>query len=158
MTPTIGRLKTRPEFLRVAAARCKWVAPGLILQVLQHRSNGQSPDHTAQSGEDLRVGFTVSRKVGNAVKRNRARRRLRAAVDAVMPEFGQPGHDYVVIGRGSTLTRDFEDLKSDLRESISRASTTRGFKGKRGPKSRQGNSLSRKTEPRAGQASEGSEA
>lgn len=158
MTPTIGRLKTRPEFLKVAAARCKWVAPGLILQVLRHGSNGQSPDHTAQSGEDLRVGFTVSRKVGNAVKRNRARRRLRAAVDAVMPEHGRPGHDYVVIGRGSTLTRDFEDLKSDLRVAISRASATKGFENKRGPKRQKGSSQSRKTGVKTGQASEGSKA
>ncbi|WP_282605845.1 ribonuclease P protein component [Pelagibius sp. Alg239-R121] len=138
MTPTIGRLKRRPEFLKVAAARCKWVAPGLILQVLQRGSSGESYDHTAPSGEDLRVGFTVSRKVGNAVKRNRARRRLRAAVDEVMPELGRPGHDYVVIGRGSTLTRDFEDLKSDLRVAISRASTNKGFESKRGSKGRKG--------------------
>lgn len=157
MTPTIGRLKTRPEFLKVAAARCKWVAPGLILQVLQHGSNGQSPDHTAQSGEDLRVGFTVSRKVGNAVRRNRARRRLRAAVDAIMPEFGRPGHDYVVIGRGSTLSRDFEDLKSDLRVAISRATTRRGFDDKRGPRRRKGSGQTRNTGTKTGQASEGSE-
>ena len=157
MTPTIGRLKTRPEFLKVAAARCKWVAPGLVLQVLQYGSNGQSPDHTAQSGEDLRVGFTVSRKVGNAVKRNRARRRLRAAVDAIMPEFGRPGHDYVVIGRGSTLSRGFEDLKSDLHVAISRATTNKGFESKRGPKRRKSKGQNPKTGPKAGRASEGSE-
>jgi ribonuclease P protein component len=138
MTPTIGRLKTRPEFLEVAAARCKWVAPGLILQVLQRRSSGQSPDITAQSGEGLRVGFTVSRKVGNAVKRNRARRRLRAVVAEVMPEQGRPGHDYVVIGRGSTLTRGFEDLKSDLRVAIERASVNRSSDRNRGSKGRKG--------------------
>ena len=153
MTPTIGRLKTRPEFLRVAAARCKWVAPGLILQVLQRRPAGQSPDHTAQSGEDLRVGFTVSRKVGNAVKRNRARRRLRAVVDAVMPELGRSGHDYVVIGRGSTLTRDFEDLKSDLRVAISRASTNKGFESKRGSKGRRGSNRGPKTDHRTSEGS-----
>ena len=152
MTPTIGRLKTRPEFLKVAASRCKWVAPGLILQVLQRGSTEQSSDHSAQCGEDLRVGFTVSRKVGNAVKRNRARRRLRAVVDEVMPELGRPGHDYVVIGRGSTLTRDFEDLKSDLRVSIARATKNKGFGSKRGSKGRKGSTPG----PRTGPASKGS--
>lgn len=152
MMPTIGRLKTRPEFLKVAASRCKWVAPGLILQVLQRGSTGQSSDHTAQSGVDLRVGFTVSRKVGNAVKRNRARRRLRAVVDEVMPELGRPGHDYVVIGRGSTLTRDFEDLKSDLRVSITRATTKQGFGSKRGSKGRKGSTRG----PTTDRASKGS--
>lgn len=158
MTPTIGRLKTRPEFLRVAATRCKWVAPGLILQVLQRGPNGQSPDHSAQSGDDLRVGFTVSRKVGNAVKRNRARRRLRAVVDAIMPENGRPGHDYVVIGRGSTLTRDFEDLKSDLRVAISRASSKRRPEGKQGPRRRTDKSRDPEIGSKAGRDSEGSEA
>ncbi|TQV83281.1 ribonuclease P protein component [Denitrobaculum tricleocarpae] len=152
MTPAIGRLKTRPEFLKVAASRCKWVAPGLILQVLQRGSTGQSSDHSAQSGTGLRVGFTVSRKVGNAVKRNRARRRLRAVVDEVMPELGRPDHDYVVIGRGSTLTRDFEDLKSDLRVSIARATTSKGFGSKRGSKGRKGSTRG----PTTGPASKGS--
>ncbi len=62
----------------------------------------------------MRVGFTVSRKVGNAVARNRARRRLRAAVDRVMPTRARPGYDFVVIGRAGTLTRPFDSLVGDL--------------------------------------------
>jgi len=72
--PRVGALKRRPEFLRVAAGRVKWVTPGLVLQA---RCRGDAE-------EEIRVGFTVSRKVGNAVRRNRARRRLRAAAGEVL--------------------------------------------------------------------------
>lgn len=68
----------------------------------------------------MRVGFTVSRKVGNAVARNRARRRLRAAVDRVMPTRARPGHDFVVIGRAGTLTRPFDSLVGDLTTALHR--------------------------------------
>ena len=68
----------------------------------------------------MRVGFTVSRKVGNAVARNRARRRLRAAVDRVMPSRARPGHDFVVIGRAGTLTRPFDSLVRDLTTALRR--------------------------------------
>ena len=68
----------------------------------------------------MRVGFTVSRKVGNAVARNRARRRLRAAVDQVIPTRARPGHDFVVIGRAATLTRPFNALVGDLTTALQR--------------------------------------
>jgi ribonuclease P protein component len=62
----------------------------------------------------MRVGFTASRKVGNAVRRNRARRRLKAAAELVVPMHGAPGHDIVLIARQSTLDRAFPDLVADL--------------------------------------------
>lgn len=68
----------------------------------------------------MRVGFTVSRKVGNAVKRNRARRRLRAVVDRVFPLHAKPGHDFVVIGRARTLTRGFDSLIGDMTTALKR--------------------------------------
>jgi ribonuclease P protein component len=64
------------------------------------------------------VGFTASRKVGNAVARNRAKRRLRALVDRVMPEAAAPHHDYVLIGRTETLSRDFATMERDLRHAL----------------------------------------
>ncbi len=64
------------------------------------------------------MGFTVSRKVGNAVQRNRARRRLRAAVEDVMPDLAREGHDFVVIGRAGTLTRPFPALVGDLKKAL----------------------------------------
>lgn len=107
----IPRLKKRPEFLRVAATRKKWVATGLILQV---RRRNESESDVASP----RVGFTVSRKVGNAVYRNRVRRRLRAAADLVMGEHASGGHDFVIIGRQGTIKRSFSDILSDLETAL----------------------------------------
>ena len=70
--------------------------------------------------EVMRVGFTVSRKVGNAVERNRVRRRLRAAAGAVLPARAKPGHDYVVIGRRAALARAYGDLLGDLRTALAK--------------------------------------
>ncbi len=107
--PALRRLKTRQEFLAVAATRRKWAMPGLVLQA-RRRPDAEPP----------RIGFTVSRKVGNAVARNRARRRLRAAVAEILPRLGQPGSDYVVIGRKATLERPYGDLLLDLTTALKR--------------------------------------
>jgi ribonuclease P protein component len=115
MKPEIRRLKTRPEFLRVAATRRKKVTPGLILQAA--RRTGAAAEWSG-SPEAIRVGFTASRKVGKAVARNRARRRLRAAAAQILPEMGQPGHDYVLVARAGTLTRRYADLVADLRAAL----------------------------------------
>ena len=63
----------------------------------------------------IRVGFTCSKKVGNAVVRNRAKRRLRAIAREVLPNLGRAGFDYVLIGRyGSTVSSEFKTLKNDF--------------------------------------------
>lgn len=63
----------------------------------------------------IRMGFTCSKKVGNAVARNRAKRRLREAARMILPAHGRPGWDYVLIGRANeTAQRPFEELKRDL--------------------------------------------
>jgi ribonuclease P protein component len=111
----IGRLTRRAEFLQVAAANRKWVAPGLILQV-RRQSSSESPTHDAAPAAQpapVRVGFTASRKVGNAVQRNRARRRLRAAAAEVL-ERAEPGTDFVLIARPATIERDYRALVGDL--------------------------------------------
>ncbi|MGF1594334.1 MAG: ribonuclease P protein component [Kiloniellaceae bacterium] len=123
--PTVGRLKTRPQFLKVAAARRKWVTPGLVLQAAR-RQRGEdraAPDAClADANEDaeVRVGFTVTRKVGNAVERNRAKRRLRAAAAEVFPRLGRPSTDYVVVGRLGTLDRPYDALRADLEQAIAK--------------------------------------
>ncbi|MBF0561900.1 MAG: ribonuclease P protein component [Alphaproteobacteria bacterium] len=113
---SVQRLKRRREFLRVAGVRRKWVAPGLILQA--------APTLLIEDGCDrppepvVRIGFTVTRKVGNSVVRNRVRRRLRAAADLVMGISARAGYDYVLIGRGGTIGRAFPDLLNDLRTAL----------------------------------------
>jgi len=108
----IGRLKRREDFLRVAGVRRKWSAPGLVLQAAPMPEGPASPA--------IRVGFTASRKVGGAVERNRARRRLKAAVAEVMPVHAAAGLDYVVIGRHMTLRRRYADLTRDLETALRR--------------------------------------
>jgi ribonuclease P protein component len=116
MAARLQRLLRRSEFLRVAAARQKWVAPGLVLQARR-----RSPEEAERTGvEVVRIGFTASRKVGGAVQRNRARRRLRAAVEQVMPAHAAPGCDVVVIARTETLVRPFAALVDDLTRGLKR--------------------------------------
>ena len=116
----IGRLKRRAEFLQVAAANRKWVAPGLILQVRRQPTPDFKSDDAPRAArqkpvrEPVRVGFTASRKVGNAVQRNRARRRLRAVAQQVLEQHAEPGTDFVLIARPATIERDYQALVGDL--------------------------------------------
>ena len=73
-----------------------------------------------QPTEGIRLGITASRKVGNAVARNRVRRRLREAARMVLPTNAAKGRDYVLIGRAATLDRPFAMLLSDLRSALLR--------------------------------------
>lgn len=72
------------------------------------------------------LGFTVSKKVGNAVERNRARRRLKAVAAEVMPRCASANTDYVVIGRRAALTRPFAELKADLDKALRRTNAHQG--------------------------------
>ncbi|WP_284164954.1 ribonuclease P protein component [Frigidibacter sp. SD6-1] len=104
-------LKNRSEFLKAAQARRQ--SAGSFLLQARRRGEGE-PD-----GALIRVGFTCSKKVGNAVARNRAKRRLREIARAVLPEAGRPGWDYVLVGRPAvTASREFALLLSDLRTAL----------------------------------------
>jgi len=137
--PRLGRLTRRPEFLRVAAARHKCAMPGLVVQARARLESaadaatpGQAADRPAGDEAPVRVGLTVSRKVGNAVARNRARRRLRALAREVLPAEGEAGVDYVLIGRKATLDRPYPALRADLSRALARL--RRGGTGAATPK------------------------
>ncbi len=103
----VGRLKSRPQFLAVRAGD-KRKGRLFLLEVLDRNE----PDAPA------RVGFTVTKKHGNAVERNRMRRRLKEAVRLNAAFAMQPGHDYVVVARRDVLDAPFQQLAAQLAERI----------------------------------------
>ena len=108
-----GRLTRRAEFLRAATKGRKAALPGVVLQALPR--DDQAP---------ARLGFTVTGTIGNAVIRNRTRRRLREAARLVLAEQPVSGVDLVLIGRAATRGRDFKALQDDLRRALIRAGLT----------------------------------
>lgn len=102
--PDVKILRHRADFLRAARA-LRQGTNGMLVQARNRRDDDPT----------IRVGYTCSKKIGNAVARNRAKRRLRAVAAAVLADSALPGWDYVLIGRpGVTITRPFDDLKNDL--------------------------------------------
>ena len=115
MSLQLLRLKKRQDFVRLARFNAKWVTPAFVLQAFPTPKESRTPFGT-------RIGFTASRKVGSAVKRNRCKRRLRALADFIFPVHGKPGYDYVLIARTGCLTRNFEHMKQDLAEALQKIS------------------------------------
>ena len=89
---------------------------------LRHGTPGFHLQARARGDENVtRVGFTCSKKVGNAVARNRAKRRLREVARLVLPTHGQAGWDYVLVGRALvTATHDFKAMQADLVQALAR--------------------------------------
>ena len=107
--PKLETLRKRADFLAIAASGKKWVALGFILQI----GNPRDPAPT------IRYGLTASRKIGNAVIRNRARRRLRALAAELLPH-ALPTHDYVLIARPTTPDCPFDTLRQDMTKGMKR--------------------------------------
>lgn len=120
--PKAGRLLKRSEFLRAARRGRKAARPGLVLQAYARERETEDSALSNRQGASpfcgMRVGLTASRKVGNAVIRNRARRRLRAVAAEVLPVCGRTGTDYVLIARAETVGRPFDALLADLRSAL----------------------------------------
>lgn len=105
-------LVLRSDFLK--AARAKRVSCPAF--TLQYRARNDD------EATGMRVGYTCSKKVGNAVARNRAKRRLREIARMELPQHGRPDHDYVLIGRrDQTAARKFTDLRADLVKALKKA-------------------------------------
>ena len=105
----VQTLKNRPDFQR--ATRAPRVAmPGFILQMRQRAED---------EAEGIRIGYTCSKKVGNAVARNRAKRRLREIARLTLTQRGLDGMDYVLVGRKvATANLPFDQLQSDLSKAL----------------------------------------
>lgn len=120
----LATLAKRADFLRVAGRGAKWATAGLVLQACPRSAErapgaGQSGANVSEA-QAIRVGYTASKKVGGAVVRNRARRRLRALAREVLATEAAPGHDYVLIARAETATRDYAALRNDMRFALKR--------------------------------------
>ena len=114
------RLKRRQDF--VAAARARYAAtPGMVVQM---RACGDD--------EPVRVGFTATKRIGNAVVRNRVKRRLRELARLRLESQAWRGHDYVLIGRDKSFGRSFPDLESDLAAALKKLHRTAPARGDRG--------------------------
>ncbi len=108
----IGRLKRRADFLRVAKGR-RWHGKAFSLQV-STETPASRDGHGEPTAPSPRLGFTVTKKVGGAVIRNRVRRRLREALRLTPDLPARAGHDYVIIARIEAARIPFSALRSDL--------------------------------------------
>jgi ribonuclease P protein component len=109
----LSRITSRADFL-AAARDIRKVVGSITLELTPTPAIKRKDD-------EARIGITASRKIGNAVARNRAKRRLRAAARQALPLLARAGHDYVLIARGGILTREFQALLGDVTAAMAAA-------------------------------------
>ncbi len=112
--PLLGKITKKSDYLKMKTG-LKFVAPGFIIQARNRRKECTIDPY------QIRYGITCSKKVGNAVKRNRAKRRLRALVKNIIPIQGLKGWDYVLIGKEKTTEEiSFKILEINLKDALSK--------------------------------------
>ena len=115
-------IKRRAHFLRVRGG-ARWACPSFALECRPRPGEVQFEPTREEARPASRFGFTVTKKLGNAVVRNRIKRRLREAVRHSASPYSLPDHDYVLIAREAALRRPFADLVTDLRTALQRVHT-----------------------------------
>lgn len=121
----VATLKKRSEFLRLRGG-ARFATPSFVVETRPRISSVASPaapeasEPAPSAADGPRFGFTVTKKLGGAVIRNRIRRRLKAVVGLVAPALARSNHDYVLVARLAALDRTFADLKKDLERALQR--------------------------------------
>lgn len=116
-------LRQRADFL-AANGGLRVGTPAFVLLVKPRGDDSAQP----------RIGYTVTKKIGNAVVRNRIKRRFRALVRQVLADHGLPGADHVLIGRGEAMTRDFAVMQADLVRALDRVREGKASTDRRPPR------------------------
>lgn len=118
----VATLKKRSEFLRLRGG-ARFATPSFVVETRPRVPGDAGPargEATSQASEAPRFGFTVTKKLGGAVVRNRIRRRLKAVVGLIAPALARSDHDYVLVARLAAYDRAFADLKKDLERALQR--------------------------------------
>ena len=118
MHPSLSVIRKRSDFV-AANGGLRNAKPGFVLLTRPNEGKGK------------RYGITVTKKIGNAVVRNRMKRRFRELLWAALPEAGLPDHDHILIGREGGVERDFAKLEGELQAALARAASGEGDRARR---------------------------
>ena len=119
MTRPLSTIRKRADFI-AANSGLRVARPGFVLLVKPNARDGE--------GRGTRFGITVTKRIGNAVVRNRMKRRFRELLRDALPERGLPDHDHILIGREGGVERDFTAMQAELDEALARAAAGKGDK------------------------------